>query len=41
MLFVIKRVQLELKGKLYRTTIRSAMLYKTKCWAVKVNKKIS
>lgn len=29
------KVLLKLKRKFYRTTVRSAMLYETKCWAVK------
>jgi len=30
-----KKVPLKLKGKFYRTTVRPAMLYGTKCWAIK------
>ncbi|KAM1143650.1 hypothetical protein ACFX2B_032151 [Malus domestica] len=30
-----RRMPLKLKGKFYRTAIRPAMLYGTKCWAVK------
>ncbi|RXI01174.1 hypothetical protein DVH24_001408 [Malus domestica] len=30
-----RRMLLKLKGKFYRTAIRSAMLYGTECWAVK------
>ncbi|KAM1140540.1 hypothetical protein ACFX13_041305 [Malus domestica] len=30
-----RRMSLKLKGKFYRTAIRSAMLYGTECWAVK------
>ncbi|CAN6683009.1 unnamed protein product [Malus baccata var. baccata] len=30
-----RRMPLKLKGKFYRTAIRSAMLYGTECWAVK------
>ncbi|KAM1321398.1 hypothetical protein PS2_014084 [Malus domestica] len=30
-----RRRPLKLKGKFYRTAIRSAMLYGTECWAVK------
>ena len=30
-----KKVPLKLKGKLYQTSVRSAMLYGTECWAVK------
>lgn len=29
------RVIVKLKGKFYRTTIRSTMLYKAECWATK------
>lgn len=28
-------VPLKLKGKFYRTAVRSTLLYKTKCWTVK------
>jgi hypothetical protein len=31
----VKRVPQKLKGKFYRTTIRPAMLYGTKCWPTK------
>ena len=30
-----RRIPLRLKGKFYKTAIRSAMIYGTKCWAVK------
>jgi len=30
-----KKVPLKLKGKLYRTAVRPALLYGTECWAVK------
>ncbi|KAL6558811.1 hypothetical protein OROMI_019161 [Orobanche minor] len=30
-----KKVPLKLKGKFYRSAIRSAMLYGSKCWAMK------
>jgi len=30
-----KKVTLKLKGKFYRTTVRSTMLYGIECWAVK------
>ncbi|KAM2498835.1 hypothetical protein PS1_041057 [Malus domestica] len=30
-----RRMSLKLKGKFYRTAIRSAMLYGTECWVVK------
>ena len=30
-----RRIRLRLNGKFYKTTIRSAMLYGTKCWTVK------
>jgi len=30
-----KKVPLKLKGKLYQTAVRPAMLYGTECWAVK------
>jgi len=30
-----KKVSLKLKGKFHRTTVKSALLYGTECWAVK------
>jgi len=30
-----KKVPLKLKGKFYRTTVKSALLYRMECWAVK------
>ena len=34
-LYLYRTVPLKLKGKLYQTAVRPAMLYGTECWAVK------
>lgn len=32
---VIARIPIRLKGKFYKTAIKLAMLYNTKCWTIK------